>query len=148
MIPGLEYEQEPEHQPPQPATTTTHSASSVQSVDISPRDGTHDRHHPLAQLHRRRPHNFGANTHGQASYHSAGAADDDNKYTKRTTTAKAGRKLDFFPKMERDYTVKTERGGQFTLVGYGIMIVLMMAEFLTWRRLNQESLEHIVVDTR
>mmetsp|Transcript_1292 Transcript_1292/g.3063 ORF Transcript_1292/g.3063 Transcript_1292/m.3063 type:complete len:429 (-) Transcript_1292:42-1328(-) len=49
--------------------------------------------------------------------------------------------------MERDYEVRTERGGQATLVGYVIMLVLILAEFWTWRGLNGESLEHIVVDT-
>jgi hypothetical protein len=58
------------------------------------------------------------------------------------------KKLDIFPKTERDYTVRTERGGQLTAVGYAIMAILILAEFMTWRGLNRESLEHIVVDTR
>jgi hypothetical protein len=132
MIPGLEYE------PPHGYNT---ASPSVQSVEISPQHQS-DYHHGQ-QLHRRRPH---ANGHSQ--YNSYNDNDGgDGKYAKKLS-AKTVKKLDFFPKMERDYEVRTERGGQATLVGYVIMLVLILAEFWTWRGLNGESLEHIVVDTR
>ena len=50
--------------------------------------------------------------------------------------------------MERDYEVRTERGGRVTLLGYFIMMALIMAEVWEWKRLNGEKLEGIVVDTR
>ena len=70
---------------------------------------------------------------------------DDDKYSKRT---RAVRKLDFFNKIEVDHIVRTERGGQLTAVGYVIMLVLILAEYFTWRGMNGESIEHVVVDTR
>ena len=128
MIPGLEYEQPNAYDFGSPS-------SSVQSVDMSPR-------HPADYgLHRRRP--LDANGHGQ-SYCNV---DDDSKYAKRPS-ARVIKKLDLFPKMDRDYEVRTERGGKVTLLGYLIMMVLIFAEVWEWRRLNRESLEHIVVDTR
>ena len=44
--------------------------------------------------------------------------------------------------------IRTERGGQFTLVGYGLMLLLIVAEIGAWVGGNRETVEHIVVDTR
>jgi len=172
MIPGLEYEQpgtpapsssnaqqQPQYgnvvvDPSYATTSSSPSAQSMSSVDISPQTSHRNNPYHLQQLHRRRPHsNTGYNNGGGGGYNgsnnngSGGNAayhDNDDKYTK---SSRAVRKLDIFPKTERDYTVRTERGGQLTAVGYVIMFVLIVAEWMTWRGLNGESLEHIVVDT-
>ena len=119
MIPGLEYER---------------SSSYEQQPDTYQTQNT--------QLHRRRPQTNGANGH---SGHNGLSSGDDDKYSKRT---RAVRKLDFFNKIEVDHIVRTERGGQLTAVGYVIMLVLILAEYFTWRGMNGESIEHVVVDTR
>ncbi|KAL7477067.1 hypothetical protein ACHAW6_002881 [Cyclotella cf. meneghiniana] len=125
MIPGLEYEQPSSYDFGSPS-------SSVQSVDISPQ-------RPADYgLHRRRPHG----TNGQ----SFNNAHDDNKYAKRPS-ARVIKKFDLFPKTDRDYEVRTDRGAKVTLMGYFIMMVLVLAEVWEWRELNRQSLEHIVVDT-
>ncbi len=49
---------------------------------------------------------------------------------------------------ERDYTVRTERGGLLTAIRCAIMAMLMLAEWTTWRAFNRDSFEHIAADTR
>ena len=120
MIPGLEYERR--------------SSSFEQQPD------TYQTQH--TQLHRRRPQTNGVNGHTGNNGLSSG---DDDKYSKHT---RAVRKLDFFNKIEVDHIVRTERGGQLTAVGYAIMLILILAEYLTWSGMNGESIEHVVVDTR
>ena len=59
-------------------------------------------------------------------------------------------KLDFmFTKVDREYTVRTERGGMASLIAYGLIVVLVVAESLNWFHGNyrQSSVEHITVDT-
>ncbi|KAL7532123.1 hypothetical protein ACHAXR_007253 [Thalassiosira sp. AJA248-18] len=143
MIPGLEYEAEPTHH-----AAASPSAQSMSSVEMSPQTHGNDQYH-LQQLHRRRPHGGSGYTNGSnngRSHTNGGGGYDDSsdKYAKRKRNIK---KLDIFPKTERDYTVRTERGGQLTAVGYVIMAILIFAEYMTWRGMNGESLEHIVVDT-
>lgn len=145
MIPGLEYEAEPTHH----HAAASPSAQSMSSVEMSPQTHGNDQYH-LQQLHRRRPHGGSGYTNGSnngRSHTNGGGGYDDSsdKYAKRKRNIK---KLDIFPKTERDYTVRTERGGQLTAVGYVIMAILIFAEYMTWRGMNGESLEHIVVDTR
>eukprot|EP00580_Thalassiosira_gravida_P014103 CAMPEP_0201682396 /NCGR_PEP_ID=MMETSP0494-20130426/51598_1 /ASSEMBLY_ACC=CAM_ASM_000839 /TAXON_ID=420259 /ORGANISM="Thalassiosira gravida, Strain GMp14c1" /LENGTH=564 /DNA_ID=CAMNT_0048166153 /DNA_START=107 /DNA_END=1801 /DNA_ORIENTATION=- len=160
MIPGLEYEQSA----PTSAGATTgdnsHATSATTASDPSysqsPQTHNNDQYHlQQQQLHRRRPHTSTGYTNGNNNGYNNGANGssggsgknnlDDDKYTKRTT--RAVRKLDFFPKTERDYTVRTERGGQLTAVGYCIMAILILSEWMAWRGSNGESLEHIAVDT-
>lgn len=69
--------------------------------------------------------------------------DDDNSKLKRT----AVRNLDFFPKVERDFTVKTEHGGFITVVGYMIMCILVSSELFSWMGLSRSTIENVVVDT-
>lgn len=173
MIPGLEYEQEGENQSAGIGSgdPSRSPANSVHSVHMSPYQQQQQQHaggHHEDHLLRRRPnyhhhqqqqyganggynngsYNGGYNHNGYNGQSKTYDADSENsKYAKRTP-AKLARKLDFFPKMESDFQVRTERGGQFTLVGYGIMAVLILAEFLAWRRGNAESLEKVLVDTR
>ena len=158
MIPGLEYEQ-PTNVDPTSSTyggSSSPSAQSINTVEMSPHQQTYnnnDSSYHMQQLHRRRPHNNGngytspssSNYNNSNSYHSGGSLYEEDKYNKVKTPL---RKLDFFPKTDREMTVRTERGGQLTAVGYCIMIILILAEYVTWRNMNGESLEHIVVDTR
>ena len=142
MIAGLEYEQ-PSNDG---GTDRSPSAASMNSVDISspqPQTYTNNNSYLNSQqnLHRRRPHNNG---NGYNNDLSNKTYNEDNKYNK----VKIVRKLDIFPKTEREMTVRTEQGGQLTAVGYVIMVILLLAEWLTWRNMNGTSLEHTVVDTR
>ena len=158
MIPGLEYEQ-PTNVDPTSSTyggSSSPSAQSINTVEMSPHQQTYnnnDSYH-MQQLHRRRPHNNGngytspSSFYNNNSYNNGGGGGslyEEDKYNKVKTPL---RKLDFFPKTDREMTVRTERGGQLTAVGYCIMIILILAEYVTWRNMNGESLEHIVVDTR
>lgn len=152
MIPGLEYE------PATPASAGRYddpsyaaaspSAGSLSSVDMSSPRGQatpayNNESYHLQQVRQRRPHGGGRN--GSDANGHGGEKGDDDKYAKRTRVV---RKLDMFPKTERDYTVRTERGGQLTAAGYVLMAILILAEWMTWRELNKESLEHIIVDTK
>ena len=53
---------------------------------------------------------------------------ENDKYAKRPVSRLANR-LAIFPKTERDYTVRTERG--VLLTGYAIMAMMMLAEWST-----------------
>ncbi len=66
---------------------------------------------------------------------------ENDKYAKRPVSRLAKR-LGIFPKTERYYTVRTERWGLLTAIGYAIMAIIMLAVF------DRDRLEHIVVDTR
>ena len=141
MIPGLEYEQQPSNDGG--GADRSPSAASMNSVDISspqPQYTNNSYLNSQQQLHRRRPHS----TNGYNNDLSNKTYDEDNKYAK----VKIVRKLDIFPKTDREMTVRTEQGGQLTAVGYVIMVILLLAEWLTWRGMNGTSLEHTVVDTR
>ncbi len=127
------------------------SSPSVQSVELtSPMQHQQHQH----SLHRRRIYNQDGTTrtnNGNNNYDADGGYNNDYKCTTKpanSTPLRAVRKLDIFPKAERDYTVRTERGGQLTAFGYVLMSVLIVAEWMTWSGMNGMSLEHIVVDTR
>jgi hypothetical protein len=104
----------------------------MQSVDMSPHS-SYDNN----GLHRRRP----AKDNGFSNDYS----NHNHTPSKARSVAK---KLDLFPKMERDYEVRTERGASITLIGYFVMFVLVCAEVWEWRGLNSQLVEGIVVDTR
>ena len=141
MIAGLEYEQ-PSNDG---GADRSPSAQSMSSVDISsPQTYNNNSHlNSQQQLHRRRPHSTNGNGYNN-DLSNRTTYNEDNKYNK----VKIVRKLDIFPKTEREMTVRTEQGGQLTAVGYVIMAILLLAEWLTWRSMNGTSLEHTVVDTR
>ncbi len=149
MIPGLEYEQPPNgNADPSYGSPSGQSHASMSSVDIhspqnTPAYNANDSYH-MQQLHRRRPHSGAGSGYNNGSSNGGGSSYED-KYAKRSRVVK---KLDIFPKTDREMTVRTERGGQLTAVGYVIMAILILAEFSTWRGMNSESLEHILVDTR
>lgn len=128
MIAGLEYE-------PEPAETTAYSASTTPAA-------TNNGYH-TGSLHRRYNATSTANAYTDSSY----TDNNDDKYTKFTKQTKLLKKVDFFPKTDTDYEIRTERGAQLTFIGYLLMLILITAEFITWRSLNSEANEHIVVDT-
>ena len=87
-------------------------------------------------------------THGSPNanggrYGPAGSADDKYRKSRRVV-----RKLDMFPKVQEDYQVRTERGGLVTLVGYGIALILVLAEVANWSSERGRVFEHTFVDTR
>lgn len=133
MIPGLEYEQ--------PTTTNNNgvysaSSPSMQSVDMSPHNPSYGE-----GLHRRRLIN------GNNGYTNNGVS--SSSY--HTTPSKAkhlAKKLDLFPKLERDYEVRTEHGGRVTLLGYFVLVVLILAQVVEWRGENGRTVEGVRVDTR
>jgi hypothetical protein len=177
MIPGLEYESasfdngngcsttDHHHQQQQypssyvdygGATTSSPGASSVNSYSSinlnTPSSSSHTTSTPTGypELRRRqiRPDNNDNNGFGYASpnYDTNNKGNNNNKSSSSVT--KLAKKLDVFPKTERDYTIRTDRGGQLTAIGYGIMLILILAEYTTWKNMNSEHNEHIIVDTR
>ena len=88
---------------------------------------------------------------GQTHAHAAGTNNgrhqfsDDDKYRKRS---RAVRRLDMFPKVQEDYQIRTDRGGLVTLVGYGVALVLVLAEVANWSAERGRVVEHTFVDTR
>lgn len=69
-----------------------------------------------------------------------------NAHTMRSTR-KMVRKLDIFTKVERDMTIKTERGGMITIISYCVMAILVLAEIITWKAQNSYPIEHVIVET-
>lgn len=88
-------------------------------------------------------------THGSANgrygYGPAGDSADDDKYRK---SRRVVRKLDMFPKVQEDYQVRTDRGGLVTLLGYGLALILVLAEVAHWSSERGRVVEHTFVDTR
>ena len=58
------------------------------------------------------------------------------------------RRLDMFPKVDQDLTVKTERGGLVSLISYAIMFCLVLSEVLHHMSMSRDTKETLVVDTR
>jgi hypothetical protein len=57
-------------------------------------------------------------------------------------------KLDFmFPKVDREFTVQTQGGGIATIVAYGLIAILVLAETLSWFAQNKMELSTTRVDT-
>jgi len=75
---------------------------------------------------------------------NGGGRSDDDKYLKRKKIYKS---LDFFPKVERDYTVKTEHGGLVSVVGYVVISILVLSEVISWISHNRSTVDNVVVDT-
>jgi endoplasmic reticulum-Golgi intermediate compartment protein 3 len=58
------------------------------------------------------------------------------------------KKLDFmFPKVEAEYTVRTDKGGIVSLIAYCLICVLAVAEIISWQGQRNGTNEHISVDT-
>jgi hypothetical protein len=136
MIAGLEYE-------PEPAAAVTYSATASSSSAAATSNDYH-----AGSLHRRyNASTGGSNNNGHHYNSNASSNQDDNKYAKYSKQTKLLKKVDFFPKTDIDYEIRTERGAQLTVIGYLLMLILILAEFITWTSLNSEANEHIVVDT-
>lgn len=71
----------------------------------------------------------------------------DSDKSKKSMGRKVVRKLDLFPKVEQDLTVKTDQGGMISLIGYAIIFCLVMAELLNHMALSRDTSESLVVDT-
>ncbi|GAX22374.1 hypothetical protein FisN_3Hh418 [Fistulifera solaris] len=66
----------------------------------------------------------------------------------RSTKANVVKRLDFmFPKVDQEYTVKTDGGGYFSLIAYILIAILSLAETISWMNQNAQTLEQIAVDT-
>lgn len=80
-------------------------------------------------------------------------AEDEPMSTVRQAPTRPGKKamvkkLDFmFPKIEAEYTVRTDKGGFVSLIAYGLIAVLVLAEVVSWRVQQFGTSEHISVDT-
>jgi endoplasmic reticulum-Golgi intermediate compartment protein 3 len=58
------------------------------------------------------------------------------------------RNLDFmFPKVETEFTVKTERGGAVSLFAYVLVAILSLTECLSWYSANRQTTDKVFVDT-
>lgn len=66
------------------------------------------------------------------------------------SSAEVVRRLDFmFPRVDTEYTVRTERGGLASLIAYGLIALLVLAETVSWVNTNyraRSTVEHIAVD--
>ena len=126
---------------------------SLDSVDMTPPASPahpHSQHNSqsptnnnggMRRRHAGQTHAYGAgNSNGR--HHPAGA---DDKYRK---SSRAVRRLDMFPKVQEDYQVRTDRGGLVTLVGYGVALLLVLAEVANGAAERGRVVEHTFGETR
>jgi len=65
-----------------------------------------------------------------------------------SSASKVVKNLDFmFPKVESEFTVRSERGGMASLVALLVIAVLALAEIMAWVAQNSATTEHISVNT-
>lgn len=98
---------------------------------------------PTATLRRRGAENA-------APFNYNGSQSDDYQQYPPKRSAAVVKNLDFmFPKVDTEYTVHTERGGVASLVAYGLIALLALAECFSWASQNyhNSTVEHITVDT-
>lgn len=78
---------------------------------------------------------------------SGGGYGDDTKYSKTRGRGAVVEKLDFmFPKVDREFTVKTKGGGVASLVATGLVAILILAEVITWYAQNGAEVSRTYVD--
>ena len=125
-------------------TTMDHPLMVLQvTVPMAPQAGT-----PPSDGMRRRA---GAST----SYSSNGGEDfsqhrNNNYYDSNNgkDKSKMVERLDFmFPKVDREFTVQTQSGGVMTVIAYGLIAVLVLAEMVSWVSQNRMELSNTIVDT-
>jgi hypothetical protein len=76
------------------------------------------------------------------------SSDDGNGKGGKKGRAAVVERLDFmFPKVDREFTVQTQGGGVATVVCYGLIALLVLAETHSWYRQNQMEITNTVVDT-
>lgn len=74
--------------------------------------------------------------------------DDSNGKGGKMGRAAVVERLDFmFPKVDREFTVQTQGGGIATVVCYGLIVLLMLAETHSWYRQNRMEITNTIVDT-
>jgi len=56
------------------------------------------------------------------------------------------KKLDLFPKVDTEYTVRTDGGGVASIVAYVLILILICAECVAWASQNSATTEHISVE--
>lgn len=86
---------------------------------------------------------LGADGFNSNNQNGNGSNDDGKSNIRR----KVVRNLDFFPKVDQDLMVKTERGGLATLVGYIFVFIFVMNELSIHFTMNRDTTENLVVDT-
>ena len=87
------------------------------------------------------------NAHSSASF-SNDVSSPDAKYGNKSNKSinRNLKKLDIFPKVEKDLTVKTDNGGFMTIVAYFLTIIIVLAEIYNYRSLNNTVTQHMSVD--
>ncbi|KAL3916783.1 MAG: hypothetical protein SGILL_005023 [Bacillariaceae sp.] len=86
----------------------------------------------------------GGGGYGGGSSSGSNVYDSNNGKDKR----KVVERLDFmFPKVDREFTVQTQSGGIVTVIAYGLIAVLLLAEVASWVSQNRMELSNTVVDT-
>ena len=87
------------------------------------------------------------NDYSSGGGYKNGNGDYDNKGHKQSRAAVV-QKLDFmFPKVDKEFTVHTKGGGVASLVAYGLVLILCLAEIVTWISQNGQELSQTKVDT-
>ena len=94
------------------------------------------------------------NTDAYYSYGNAGTASSNGRSSRNGGDSSSFapppsvvKKLDLFPKVDREFTMTTEGGGLVSVVAYVLIFILVTAELVSWTSANQTTLEHIRVDT-
>lgn len=99
-----------------------------------------------SSVRRRNPTGGGSYSNGHSMYGSSngrsGSGSGDGSKTKVVE------RLDFmFPKVDKEFTVQTKGGGIATVVAYGLIAVLVLAETVAWFHQNSLETTKTVVDT-
>jgi endoplasmic reticulum-Golgi intermediate compartment protein 3 len=80
-----------------------------------------------------------------SSYNNGSSSSYGQKSPNKSQVIK---KLDFmFPKVDSEYTIRTDSGGAASLVAFCVIGVLVLSEVIAWRSGNSVTSEHIRVDT-
>ena len=120
---------------------------SLDSVDmtppVSPAQQNYNANNNNNTSGMRRRHAGQTQSSNNGRYGQPDAADDKYRKSRRVV-----RRLDMFPKVQEDYQVRTDRGGLVTLVGYGLALILVLAEVANWSAERGRVVEHTFVDTR
>jgi hypothetical protein len=79
---------------------------------------------------------------------AASSPSNSSSAPKSSRHTAAVKNLDFmFPKVDTEYTVTTDRGGVASVVAYCLILLLVLAETVSWMGQNKANNEHIRVDT-
>ena len=116
---------------------------SLDSVDMTPPVSPAQQHYNANTSGMRRRHAGQTQGSNNGRYGQSDSADDKYRKSRRVV-----RRLDMFPKVQEDYQVRTDRGGLVTLVGYGLALILVLAEVANWSAERGRVVEHTFVDTR